>query len=107
MNLLASNKKKQKGESKRVKEESQASISHSSTDVKMDLIMKSIERLIDRLSIDNRGQTANREHNEPHIKNPNFRQPRQPTSPPPQILQREQRNTNDQVMPPFHQNHHW
>ena len=46
-----------------------------------------------------------RERNELHIKNPNFRQPRKPTPPSPQILQREQRDTNDQVRPTFHQNH--
>ena len=104
VNLLASNKTKQKGESRRVKEYAQASTSKSSTDAKMKLMMKSMERLIDRLSIYYRGQTVNRERNEPQIKNSNFRQPRQPTLPPPQILQREQRNTNDQVRPPFHQN---
>ena len=48
-----------------------------------------MERIIDRLSIDDRGQTAKRERNEFHIRNPNFRQPRQPAPPPPQILQRE------------------
>ena len=63
-----------------------------------------MEKIIDRLSIDYRVQTTNRERIEPQIKNPNFRQPRQPTPPPPQILQREQRNTNDQVRPLFHQN---
>ena len=99
--LLVSNKTKQKGDSKRVKE---ASTSQSSTDAKMDLMMKATKRLIDKFSIEDRGQTANRERNEPQIKNPNFRQPGQPAPPPPQILQKEQRNTNGQVRPPFHQN---
>ena len=48
--------------------------------------MKSMERLIDRLYMDDRGQNIHRERNEPQIKNPNFRQPRQPTPQPPQIL---------------------
>ena len=63
-----------------------------------------MERLIDRLSIDDRGHTAKRECNEPQIINPNFRQHRQSTPPPPQILQREQTTANDQVRPPFQQN---
>ena len=67
-------------------------------------MMKAMERIIDKLSIDDRGQTSNRECNEPQIRNPNFRQPRQPMPLLPQILQREQRDTNDQVRPPFHQN---
>ena len=67
-------------------------------------MMKAMERLIDRLSMDDRGQNVNRERNEPQIRNPNFRQPRQPTPQPPQILQREQRANNDQVRPSFHQN---
>ena len=89
VNLLASNNTKQKGESRRVKEKAQASTSQLSIDVKMDLMVKAMERIIDRLSIDDRGHTTNKERNEPHIKNPNLRQPRQPAPPPPQILQRE------------------
>jgi hypothetical protein len=70
----------------------------------MDLMMKAMERLIDRLYVDDRVQNVDREINEPQIKNPNFRQPRQLAPQPPQILQREQRNNNDQVRPSFHQN---
>ena len=105
VNLSASNKTKQRGDSRRVKEEAQASTSQSNIDEKMDLRMKAMERLIEKLSIDDRGQTTNRERNEPQIRNSNFRQPKQPTPPPPQILQREQRNKNDEVRPSFHQNH--
>ena len=36
-----------------------------------------MERIIDRLFVDYRGQTTNTERNEPQIRNPNFRQPRQ------------------------------
>ena len=89
LNLLASNKTKQKGETRRAKEEAQASTSQSSIDIKIDLMIKSMERIIDRFSIDDRGQIANRERNEPWIKNPNLSQPRQPTPPAPQNLQRE------------------
>ena len=46
--------------------------------------------------------------NEPQIRNPNYRGPRQPGPPPLQIAQRGQKlpndNTNDQVRPPFQQN---
>ena len=61
VNLSASNKTKQRGECRRVKEEAQASTSQSSIDAKMDLMMKSMERLIDKLSMDDRGQNLNRE----------------------------------------------
>ena len=104
VNLSTSNKTKQRRDSRRVKEEAQTCTSQNSIDAKMDLMMKSMERLIDILSVDDRGQNVHRERNEPEIKNPNFRQPRQQTPQPPQILQREQRNNNDQVRPPFHQN---
>ena len=103
-NLSTSNKTKQRGDNRRVKEEAQTSTSQSSTYAKMDLMMKSMEIFIDRLYVDDRGQNVNRERNEPQIRNPNFKQPRQSTPQPPQILQREQRNNNDQVRPPFHQN---
>ena len=83
VNLLASNKTKQKGESRRIKEKAQPSTSQSSTDVKMDLMMKAMERLIDRFFMDDIGQNVNRERNEPQIRNPNFRQPRQLTPQPP------------------------
>ena len=60
-----------------------------------------MERLMDMLSVDDRGQNTNRERNEPQIRNPNFRQPRQQVPPPPQSLQRGQRPINYQVRPPF------
>jgi hypothetical protein len=86
VNLSTSNKTKQRGDSRRVKEEAQGSTSQSSTNAKMDLMMKSMERLIDRLSVDDGGQTVIMERNEPQIRNPNFRQPRQLTPQPLQIL---------------------
>jgi hypothetical protein len=61
----------------------------------MGLMMKSMEILIDRLSVDDRGSNVHRERNEPQIRNRNFRQPRQPTPQPPQILQRGKRTNND------------
>ena len=73
VNLSTSNKTKQRADNRRVKEEAQASTSQSSTDEKMDLMMKAMEILIDRLSVDGRGQTTNREINEPQIKNPSVK----------------------------------
>ena len=55
---------------------------------------------MDKLYVDER--PPSREHNEPHIRNPNFRRPQGP--PAPQILQRGQRNQNDQVRAPFQEN---
>lgn len=81
-----------------MKEEAQASTSQSSADIKLDMMIKAMERLMDRLLVDDRGQNPKRERNETQIRSPNFRQPRQQV---PQILQRGQRPQNDQVKPPF------
>ena len=87
-------------EARKVKEEPQASTSFA--DPKFDSLMKVMEKLVDRLSIDNKQSSRD---NETQIRNPNFRQPRQPGPPPPQIAQRGQRlpnnNNNDQIRPPF------
>lgn len=89
-------------ETRKPKEEPQAS---TSIDPKFDSLIKIMEKLVDKLSIDGKPTT-----NVPHIRNPNYRQPRKQDAPPPQIAQRGQRlpnNTNnntDQVRPPFQQN---
>lgn len=46
VNLSTSNKTKERGDNRRVKEESQVSTSQSSTYAKMDLMMKAMERII-------------------------------------------------------------
>ena len=63
-----------------------------------------MEMIIGKFSMDDICQNVNMERKELQIRNPNFRQPRQPTPQPPQILQKEKRNTNDQIRPPFHEN---
>lgn len=63
-------------------------------------MMKVMKKLMGKISIDKRPLA--REQNEIQIRNPNFRRPQGP--PPPQILQRGQRNQNDQVGPPFQEN---
>ena len=69
-------------------------------------MLKVMEMMMERLAENDR--QVGREQNEPQIRNPNFRQPRQQGLPPPQILQRGQRNQNhnqiDQVRPAFQEN---
>ena len=64
--------------------------------------MKVMDKLVDKLSIADRQPI--RDNNEPQIRNPNFKQPRQQPPQQPQIMRRLQRTTNDQVRPPFQQN---
>ena len=101
VNMMASKKGKYTIEVRKVKEEQQPSTSQNSTDAKFDSMMKVTEKLVEKLFVDDRHVA--KEQNEPQIKNTNFRQPRQ-QAPPPQILQRGQRNHNDQVRPPFQEN---
>lgn len=104
LNLMASKKGKIRFEAKRVKEETWPSTSQSTSDAKFESMLKVMERMME-IFVDNDRQVV-REHNEPQIINPHFRQPRQPGLPPPQILPRGQRNQNqiDQVRPPFQEN---
>ena len=106
VNLMASKKGKYRFDNKKVKEEDQPSSSQSSLDAKFDSILREMEKMMGRFSENDR-QVA-REKHEPIIRNPNFRHPRQPTLPPPQILPRGQRNQiqnqTDQVRPPFQEN---
>ena len=64
-----------------------ASTAVSSNDVKSEMMLKTMEKLMERLTVDNR--PLNREQNEPQIRNPNFRRSNPP--PPPQIRQRDMR----------------
>jgi len=102
VNLLASHRNKQKHETKRVKEEEpQASTSSSNSDVKHDTMMKALEILMVKLSVDDKNQTKNQ--HEPQVKNPNFRRQQGPHIP--QVMPREPRNPNEQqIRPPFQQN---
>ena len=60
----------------------------SPNDVKFEMMMKTMERLMDSITVDN--IPLNIEHDEPQIRNPNFRRPNPP--PPPQFRQRDMRN---------------
>ena len=86
VNLMASGKMKQRMETKRkkVKEESQSYTSQS-PDLTLDMMLKIMEKLVEKLSLDNK--PAIREQQEPQIRNLNFKRPQVP-----QIRQREQRN---------------
>jgi hypothetical protein len=97
VNLMAPGNIKHEIELRKVKEEPQVSTSLSTSDAKFDMIMKVMEKSMDKLYVDE--TLPSREHNEPHIRNPNFRRPQGP--PAPKILQRGQINPNDQVRPPF------
>ena len=70
INMMSSKRGKYKYETRKVKDEPQ-----SSSDLNFDSIMKVMEKLVDKLSIAYR--QAVRDGNEPQIRNPNFRQPRQ------------------------------
>ena len=77
----------------------------SSNDIKFEMMLKKMEKLMDRLNMDT--STVNREYNEPHIRNPNFRRPI-PPDPLPQNRQRDMRNPRNQeyqqIRPPFPKN---
>ena len=75
---------------RKVREENvpSASAVASSNDVKFEMMLKTMEKLMDRMTVDN--GPLNREQNEPQIKNPNFRSPNPP--PLPQNRYRDTRN---------------
>ena len=91
-NMMASGKIKQKVETYKRKAREEivpfASAGASSNDVKFEMMLKTMEKLMDRMTVDNR--PLNKEHNEPQIRNTNFRRPNPPLSP--QIRQRDMRN---------------
>ena len=68
INIMYSKRGRYKVEARKVKEEPQTST--SSADPKFDSLMKVMEKIVDKLSIDNK-QVAR--DNEPQIRNPNFR----------------------------------
>jgi len=70
VNVMAAQKSKQEG--KKTREEDQPS-SSSSSDVRFDMMMKTMEKMMERLSINN--IPSPREHQELEIRNPNFRRP--------------------------------
>ena len=98
---------KVKTEKRKAREENVPSASAvvSSNDVKFEMILKTMEKLMDRLTVDN--GPLNIKHNEPQIRNLNFRRPNPP--PPPQIRQRDMRNPRNpddqQIQPPFPKNY--
>ena len=54
----------------------------SSSDIKFEIILKAMEKMMDKLTVDN--MLLSREQNEPQIRNLNFRRPNPPQ--PPQII---------------------
>ena len=99
VNMMASKKGKYKTKARKVKEEQQPSTSQNCIDAKFYSMIKVMQKLMDKLTVNDKLA----QNNEPQIRNPNFNQTRQ-QGPPPQILQRGKRNHNDQVRPPFQEN---
>ena len=77
----------------------------SPNDAKFEMMMKIMERLMDRITMDNR--PLNKEQDEPKIRKLNFRRPNPP--PPPQIRQRDMRDPRNQddkqIRPHFPENY--
>ena len=86
VNMMASGKMKNKDVDKRKNKEGISS--PSSYDSKFDSIMRTMEKLVDRLSLENKQVLV--QHQDTQIRNPNFRRPLVP-----QARQRDQRNPND------------
>jgi hypothetical protein len=100
VNLMASGKIKQNFDrnGKNPQGDAQPSTSRSS-DEKFDLMMKTMERLMERMSMENK--PATREKNDFQPRNQNFRR-----APVPQIRKRDQRDQGDQqIRPPFQKNY--
>ena len=89
---------------RKTREENHPSTSPSPNDAKFEMMMKTMEILMDCLNLDNR--PPNSKHPEPKIRNPNFIIP--PPLPPP-IKQRGPRNPinpeDQQIRPPFPENY--
>ena len=90
---------------RKIGEENIPSTSSSAIDIKFEMMLKTMEKLMDRLTIDNRG--FNREPTDPQIRNPNFRRPNPPILP--QNRQRDMRNPRNQeeqqIRPLFPENY--
>jgi hypothetical protein len=100
VNMMASGKIKQRFNrgDKKPQGDAQPSTSRSSDD-KFDLMMKTMEKLMERMSMGNR--PAAREQHDPQPRNQNLRRGQVP-----QIRQREQREQGDQqTRPPFQNNY--
>ena len=76
----------------KISEENIPSTSSYPNDIKFEMMLKTMEKSMDRLTVDNR--SFNREQDEPQIRNQNFRSPNPPM--PPQNRQRDMRNLRNQ-----------
>jgi hypothetical protein len=72
VNLSTSNNTKQKNETRMVKEEeTQASTSQSNSDAKFNMMMNTMENIMDKMYADD--MTQMKDDNKPQVRNPNFR----------------------------------
>ena len=104
--MMESGKMKQRDiDRRKIREENMPSTSSSATDIKFEMMLKIMEKLMDRLTMDNR--SFNREQADPQIRNRNFRRPNPPMLT--QNRQRDMRNPRNQeeqqVRPPFPENY--
>ena len=104
-NMMASGKMKHRDIDRRKKEENMPSTSSSATDIKFEMMLKTMEKLMDILTMENR--SFNREQADPQIRNLNFRRPNPLI--PRQNRQRDMRNPRNQeeqqIRSPFPKNY--
>ena len=92
-NMMVSGKMKQREiDRRKTREENMPSTSSSATDIKFEMMLKIIDKLMDKLTVDNR--SFNREQADPQIRNPNFRRPNPRMHP--QNRKRDMRNPRNQ-----------
>lgn len=102
LNLSASKRTKQRNEITRLKEEEpQASTSQSNSDPKFNMIMKTMERMMDTLSLGEKNQM--KDENKPQVRNPYSRRQQGPLVL--QVMPRGKINPNEQqIRSPFQEN---
>ena len=68
--MMASGNIKKNMETRKTREDGSSTSMDSTNDVKFEMMLKTIEKLMHKLVVDSR--SLSREHNEPQIMNPNF-----------------------------------
>ena len=104
INMMSSKRGRYKVDTREPRKPKEGPQASTSADPKFDSLIKVMEKIVDRLSIDGKSTTRD---NIPQIRNPNYRLPRQHDAPPPiiarrgKILPNNPNNHTDQVRPPF------
>ena len=79
VNMMASRKIRQKMETRKDRDDGPSTSVASANDRKFEMMLETIEKLMDKLSMDNGSLSS--EENEPQFRNPNFRRPNPPQPP--------------------------